>query len=145
MTQDPLIHSHVLIAYDDSSADRYALAHVAERVRPGDVVTIVNVMPEPGVGARLEPATAGRNRQWRVLDEARRFLAARGIETHTQAPVGDVVAEVLAAAELAQADLIVIGQHRGHVPHPLGATSARISRAAPCDVLIVHEPAAVVR
>ena len=145
MTQDPHSRRNVIIAYDDSSADRLALAHVAERVRPGDVVTIVNVMPEPGVGSRLEPPTAARNRQWRLLDEARRFLAARGIEAHTQAPVGDVVAEVLAAAELAEADLIVVGRHRGHVPHPLGSISARISRAAPCDVLIVHEPAAVVR
>ena len=70
MTHDTHTGQQVLIAYDSSSACLHALAHVAERVQPGDIVTIVNVMPEPAVGARLEPPAAARNRQWRVLDEA---------------------------------------------------------------------------
>ena len=55
----------------------------------GDAVNVVNVMPEPGVGARIEPPTDERNRQWRWLDEAQRLLVDCGIQARTMALVGD--------------------------------------------------------
>jgi hypothetical protein len=61
-------------------------------------VVVINVMHEPAVGARIEPPAAQRNAQWGVLDEARQYMAARGITVDTAAPVGDVAAEILATA-----------------------------------------------
>ena len=132
----------VLVAYDGSVPARRALVHAAELARPGDAVTIVNVMPEPGVGARIEPPVDERNRQWCLLDEAQRLLAGRGIRARTMAPVGDAATEILAAAEVVSADVIVVARHRGHVPHPLGSITSRLVRSASCDVLAVHQASA---
>jgi nucleotide-binding universal stress UspA family protein len=132
----------VLVAYDGSAPAQRALAHAADLARPGDVLSVVNVMAEPGVSARIEPPSEERNRQWQVLHEAQRFLAGRGIEARTVAPVGDAATEILAAADRVRADVIVVARHRGRVPHMLGAITRRLVRAANCDVLLVHEPRA---
>jgi nucleotide-binding universal stress UspA family protein len=71
-------------------------------------VSVVNVMPEPGVSSRIEPPSEERHRQQHLLDEARRFLAGSRIETRTVAPVGDTAREILAAAERIGADLIIV-------------------------------------
>ena len=60
----------MLVAYDGSAAAKRALAHAAEFALAGDVVTVVNVMPEPGVGAQIGPPVEERNRQWQLLDDA---------------------------------------------------------------------------
>jgi nucleotide-binding universal stress UspA family protein len=132
----------LLIAYDGSAPARRALAHGADLAGPGDVVTVINVMPEPGVGARIEPPSDERNRQWSLLGEARQFLAGRGIDAGTATPVGDVATEILAAAERIGADVIVVARQRGRAPHLLGSISGRIVRSACCDVLVVHEAGA---
>jgi hypothetical protein len=89
----------LLIAYDGSAPAQRALAHGAALARPDDAVSVINVMPEPGVGARIEPPAEARNRQWSLLGEAQRFLAGRGIDAATVSPVGDVATEILTAAE----------------------------------------------
>ena len=96
-------------------------------------------MPEPGVGARIEPPSEERNRQWSLLGEAQRFLAGRRIDAGIATPVGDVATEILAAAERIGADVIVVARHRRRAPHLLGSISGRIVRSACCDVLVVHE------
>ncbi len=128
-----------LVAYDGSAAAQRALVHAAELARPGDSVTVVNVMPEPAVGARIEPPIGGRSRQWHLLDEAQRFMAEREIEAHTLAPVGNVASEILAAAEQLEADVIVVARDRARgLPRAHGSISGHIVRAASCDVLVVH-------
>lgn len=128
----------MLVAYDGSAPAQRALAHAAEFAQPEDSVTVVNVMPEPGVGARIEPPSKERSRQWHLLDEAQRLMAERGINAQTRAPVGDAVTEILAVAEQVGADVIVVARHRGRVPQPRGSVSGRIIRGASCDVLVVH-------
>ena len=130
---------HLLIAYDGSAPARRALAHGADLAGPGDVVTVINVMPEPGVGARIEPPSHERNRQWSLLGEAQRFLAGRGIDAGVANPVGDAATEILAAAERIGADVIVVARQRRRAPHLLGSISGHIVRSASCDVLVVHE------
>lgn len=128
----------VLIAYDGSSPAQRALVHATELVRPDDEVTVINVMPEPGISSRLEPPK-GLEQQRSVLNEAERLLEVHGIEARTIASTGDVAAEVLAAAQRVAADVIVVARRHGHVPHVLGSISGRIVRGAGCDVLVVHE------
>jgi nucleotide-binding universal stress UspA family protein len=126
------------VAYDGSAPAHRALAHAGEFARAGDRVVVVNVMHEPAVGARIEPPAAQRNAQWRVLDEARRFMAAQGITVETAAPVGDVAAEILTIAAEREADVIVVARHHRKVPHVGGSISARIVHGARCDVLVVY-------
>jgi nucleotide-binding universal stress UspA family protein len=131
--------THVLVAYDGSPAARRALEHGADLVRPGDEVSVIHVMREPGISSRLEPPREPLTHQHQVLSEAASLLAGRGIETHTVASTGDVAVEVLAAAERLPADVIVVARRHGHhVPHVLGSISGRIVRGASCDVLVVH-------
>jgi nucleotide-binding universal stress UspA family protein len=87
-----------------------------------------------GIGRPAEE----RNRQWRLLDEARQSLARRGIEIDAAARVGDAAAEVLAVADDVGADVVVVGRRRGKAAHVHGSISGRIVRDARCDVLVVH-------
>jgi nucleotide-binding universal stress UspA family protein len=128
----------LLVAYDGSAAARRALAHAGELAGTAARVSVVNVMPEPGVGSRIGRPLAERNRQWRVLDEARRYMAARGIDADAVARVGDAAAEVVAVADEVGADVIVVAPHRGRTPHLHGSITGRIVRAASCDVLVVY-------
>lgn len=128
----------MLVGYDGSTPARRALEHTADFARPGDRVAVVSVMPEPGVGARITPPSEARNRQWQLLQEAREFLASRGVEAETVALVGDAATEILAAAERWAADVIVVARHRGRTAHLHGSISGRIVRGATCDVLVVH-------
>ena len=128
----------MLVAYDGSAAAQRALAHAGDFAGPADRVTVVNVMPEPSIGAGIGRPGAQRNRQWQLLDEARRLMARRGIETDSAARVGEPATEVLAAADEVGADVIVVGRRRGKTAHVLGSISGRIVRDASCDVLVVH-------
>jgi NADPH-dependent glutamate synthase beta subunit-like oxidoreductase len=68
----------------------------AELARRGDEVSVVNVMPEPGVSSRIGPFVEERRRQAALLDEAARFLSRRGIEARCVAAVGGAATETLA-------------------------------------------------
>jgi nucleotide-binding universal stress UspA family protein len=132
----------ILVAYDGSDEARRALAHISDFARGDDRVTIINVMPEPGVSAAIGPPAEERNHQWHVLEEARRIMAGRDIAAETLAPCGDAAAEILDAADELRADLIVVAPHPRRTPHPLGSVTGRVVRSATCDVLVVHVAAA---
>ncbi len=89
----------LLVPYDGSPSAHAALRRVAELARRGDEVSVVTVMPEPGVSSRLGPFVEERRRQAVLLEEARCFLSRRGIEVRRVAAMGGVVTETLAAAE----------------------------------------------
>lgn len=66
----------LVVAYDGSATARTALAHAADLSRPGDHVTVVNVIAYQAISARLEQASeAQRERQDEILGEAERYLA----------------------------------------------------------------------
>ena len=127
----------MLVAYDGSAAAKRALAHAATFALPDDAVTVVNVMPEPGISAQIGPPTEQRNRQWQLLDDARKGLATHGINATAADPVGDAATEIVATARQLDTDVIIIGRDRHKTPHVRGSTSARVVRAAHCDVLVV--------
>jgi nucleotide-binding universal stress UspA family protein len=131
--------THLLLAYDGARPARHALERAAELARPGDIVSIVNVMPDPGLSARVRVPAEERNRQWHLLDEAQQLLAGRGCESRRVAAVGDVAKEILGAADRADADLIVVARHRRPFLHVRGSITWRIVRDASCDVLVVHD------
>jgi nucleotide-binding universal stress UspA family protein len=129
---------NVLVAYDGSEAARRALAHAVDLARPDDRLAVVDVMPDPGVSAAIGPPSE-QLRQEQALDDARGFLAERGIDAELLARVGNAASEILAAAEQVDADIVVLGRRRGPGPHLLGSISSHVVRSARCDVLVVHE------
>ena len=129
----------VLVPYDGSAAARRALARAADLARPDDEVTILNVMPEPGISARLAPFTEERAHQARLLAEATRLLAGRGVEARPLAACGGAVGETLEVARRLPADVIVVGGGECRRMRSRRSTADRIARRAPCDVLLVHD------
>ena len=128
----------LLVPYDGSPSAHAALRRVAELARRGDEVSVVNVMPEPGVSSRIAPFVEERRRQSVLLEEAARVLSRRGIEARRVAAVGGVVTETLAAAERLGADVIVVGADGRGLGGGVGSPSDRIARRAGCDVLVVR-------
>jgi nucleotide-binding universal stress UspA family protein len=128
----------LLVPYDGSASTRVALERAAKLARRGDEVSVVNVMPEPGVSSRIGPFVEERRRQAALLEEAARFLSRRGIEAQRVAAVGGVATETLVVAERLGADLIVVAADQGRPFGGVGSPSDRIARRARCDVLVVH-------
>ena len=110
---------HRLVAYDGSAPARVALRRAVEQTAPGDAVSVVNVMPEPGVSARVGPPRE-RQRQGELLHEAAEYLAGHGIEAQLIPAVGNAASEILAAAEQSGADV-------ASSSHDIAAATARTS------------------
>jgi nucleotide-binding universal stress UspA family protein len=128
----------IVVAYDGSPHARTALLHAAAIVAPGSRITVVNVIPVHGVSARLETITdAQDDEQRRLLHEARALLNRKGVKADLVGVIGDPFAEILAAAEVANAGTIIIGQARRRLPLRL-SVGERLVRRATCDVLVVH-------
>jgi nucleotide-binding universal stress UspA family protein len=128
----------ILVAYDGSPEARTALLHAAAIVAPGSRITVVNVIPVHGVSARLETISDTQDdEQRRLLHEANALLDRKGVKADLISAIGDPFAEILAAAEAAEAGTIIIGQARRRLPLRL-SIGERLVRRATCDVLVVH-------
>ncbi len=66
------------------------------------------------------------------------MLAGYGLEAETIAAVGEPCAEILDAAEVMAAEIIVIGRRQRRRPSLRGSLTAKLVRSAERDVLIVH-------
>jgi nucleotide-binding universal stress UspA family protein len=114
----------------DQQAD-VALVHVVPRF---------DVMPTIAFGmpAALPHPVAAKERL--VLEEASAVAAARGVVARTKLLEGDVVDEIVAYADVVDADLIVLGS-RGHgtlASAALGSVSQGVLHEARRPVLVVR-------
>ena len=130
----------VIVAYDGSEPARHAAEHAAGLVGKGGTVTVINVVNAQSVSSRLETVSEKqRTTQDRLLREAARLLARRGVNANLVAAAGDPATEILAAAATIAADVIVVGRRQGLAPNLVhrSLSSTLVRRAAP-DVLVVH-------
>jgi len=103
---------------------RITLLTVLEAV-PGFVAEFVDLKPENHLTARIS----------RRLEDAAGGDADIAVEVRT----GKAGLQIAQYARDAGADLIVVGSHSpGAQDYLLGSTAARVSRRAPCSVLIVR-------
>ena len=131
----------IVVGYDGSDAAKRALERVVA-VAPdkSEVVVVAVAEPYPRSGitipANLDPEENMRRRE--DLDEARSFLAKRGIQAETLQERGDP-GEVLVEASK-DADLVIVGS-RGLdrlEQIVLGSVSSKVVHEAACDVLVVR-------
>jgi nucleotide-binding universal stress UspA family protein len=135
--------TRILIAYDGSDESRRALRY-AERLVADDVVSVISVAPaliEAPRTAEYTDPTSDPSAHRRQLEEARAILAeASGVEPETIEAVGNPAAEIIAAAEARDVELIVVGRRGQHrvARFLMGSVADRVVRHASCDVLVVR-------
>jgi len=140
------VFTHLLVGYDGSPGSRAALATALRLAcdRGGQVtaLTVQHHLPRYG-------ATIGEVDEERLVEaEQARQLASdiqaeaegQGVAVTTRVVAGHAAQELVRAAKEVGADLIVLG-HSGHSAiwgTFLGTVTERVSRHAPCSVLIVR-------
>jgi universal stress protein F len=135
--------TRILIAYDGSDESRRALRY-ASRLVAGDVVSVISVAPAlieaPRTADFTDPTSEPAVHRTQ-LEEARAIVAeTSGVEPETIEAVGNPAAEIIAAAEARDVELIVIGRHGQHTVARflMGSVADRVVRHATCDVLVVR-------
>lgn len=124
----------IVVAYDDPESRTLArAADLAEGLRASLIVT--NVASDHD----HEDEDAVHYGQER-LDQARTFLAERGLEVELVQSVGQPAEAIVALAEERKADLIVVGMRKKGFFERLveGSVAQDVMRRATCDVLAVH-------
>ena len=129
------------------TADR-AVGRAVELARiTGAALHVVSAYePAPAhVGGSRPPAEAA---EWAisphfkvdaVLDRATDIAQGGGVEIKVHGPKGDAASAILAVAEEADADLIVLGSKGMQgARRVLGSVPNKVSHKARCDLLIVH-------
>jgi len=142
------VFTHPLVGYDGSPGSREALIAAlrlaAESGGQVIAVTVQHHLPRYGatVGEvdeeRLVEAADAR----RLVNEIQAEADEQGVTVTTTVVTGHPAHELIRAAEDTGADLIVLG-HSGHSAIwgiLLGTVTERVSRHAPCSVLIVRQP-----
>jgi nucleotide-binding universal stress UspA family protein len=133
----------IVVGYDGSEPAKRALQRAAALAGPDDDVVVVAVAeiharPVLTEGAQLDPSEIPRRR--RELEEAKAFLAERGIAAEVVLGQGDPGTVIVDVAGARNADLIIVG-HRGLNPIErllLGSVSSKVVHRADRDVLVVH-------
>jgi nucleotide-binding universal stress UspA family protein len=130
----------VLVAYDGSDVAARALEHAADLVGAGGAVSVINVVEAQSVSSRLVTVSdAQRTDQDELLGEAERLLARRRVSATLIRAAGDRSEEILSAARVIGADVIVVGRNRQTAPHLVHRSlSSTLARRASADVLVVH-------
>jgi nucleotide-binding universal stress UspA family protein len=140
------VFDHIVLAYDDSPGARRAL-EVAVRLAAEQRADLTAVAVEahlPHYGATIGEVEEERLTEeqacQRWLTAARAYADEHGLPLKTEIRAGHAAQELVRAAGAHHADLLVIG-HSGHSAvwgRFMGTTAEKVSRHAPCSVLIVR-------
>jgi nucleotide-binding universal stress UspA family protein len=132
----------IVVGYDGSEASKRALERAAELLDNGGPVTVVTAVQlgTPTVHGATAIPPEEREEQHERLEEARRLLGKRGIETRAVDGTGDPANVIVEEAKELGADLVVVGTHGKNVAQRLvlGSVSTKVVHDAPCDVLVVR-------
>lgn len=135
----------VLVAYDDSDGARTALEFALDLARGGapvEVVVVAVAAPLARFGGTIDEVEEEQEFEHRRcaawLEKARSRATARGTPVHVMQRSGHPAQELVRAAEELGSDLMVLGHsgHSGAWGRFLGSTTEKVSRHAPCSVLI---------
>ena len=138
------MYRRILVAVENSPADKTILAHVAELAKlTGASLLLVHVAD--GWAARnFDQLKLRESEEMRAdrayLENLRSDLTAQGLSVDTQLALGDPAEELIRAADKQQVDLIAMSTH-GHrflsdVIH--GATADRVRHLVKIPVLLLR-------
>lgn len=140
--------STVVVGVDGSEGSKRAAEHGAAIASHwGAHLKLVTVVRTPegwwGIGgAPPSPeslSTALVEGQQRILRDFEEYLDLDGVDYETVEELGDPVGRLLAVAETAAADMLVIGRRGAGLAERviLGSTADRLTHLASCPVLVV--------
>ncbi len=138
--------ARIVLAYDGSAGAQRALnAAAGLAAEMGSEVVVVSVEDHlPHYGATVGEVDEERAFEQRIaqrcLTEASARLDEAGVKTRTEIRAGHAAQEIVRAATDHAATLIVVGAsgHSGVWGRFLGSTTEKVSRHAPCAVLIAR-------
>jgi nucleotide-binding universal stress UspA family protein len=142
-TGRPNLFRHILCPIDFSSSSAHALELATKLVASDGAITLLHVLELPvrysgtitdeELAKTLAPESTGM-----LLDWANKL---RGVTVHTQSRIGYPGAQILAELEHdASCDLVVMGSHgrTGVERAVLGSVAEKVTRHAPCQVLVAR-------
>jgi nucleotide-binding universal stress UspA family protein len=124
----------IVVAYDDpESRTLTRAADLAQSLNAALIVTNV-------VSADREAPEGVAEYSHERLDQARAYLAERGLEAELVPASGEPADAIVALAKERNADLIVVGMRKKGFFERLveGSVAQNVMRRATCDVLAVH-------
>ena len=133
----------IVVGYDESEPAKNALTRAADLALAFDSTVVVTSVAPVLAGSRemggvdpVDPPAAHADE----LDNAKKYLAGRGLEGRFELAVGDPATAIVDLADRWEADLIVVGTRQPSlVSNVLGlSVSGAVKRKAHCDVLIVQ-------
>lgn len=140
------MYQHILVAYDGSDGAKRALL-AAMRLAAGwkreiRVLWIEERLPHyAATVGEMDEEKALQDRYFATLEaDALALGRQHEVQVYTAVRVGQAARTITAFAEEQGADLLVIGRtgHSGVWGRFMGSSADKISRHAPCSVLIVH-------
>ena len=141
------MYRRILVAVENSEADKTILAHVAELARlTGASLLLVHVAD--GWAARnFDQLKLRESEEMKIdrdyLDRLHRELEARGLSVDTRLAMGDPATELVKVSEEHGVDLIAMSTH-GHrfiADMIKGATADRVRHLAKVPVLMIRHEA----
>ena len=138
------MYKKILVAIENSAADRTILAHVADLARlTGAELLLVHVAD--GWAARhfddLKLRESEEMKSDRTyLEQVRDGLAAKGLTVHTELAMGDPASELIRVAEQQGVDLIAMSTHGHRFLSDLvhGTTADRVRHLVKVPVLLLR-------
>jgi len=138
------MYQRILVALENSTADRTILAHVAELAKlTGAELLLVHVAD--GWAARnfdqLKLRESEEMKSDRAyLEQVRGDLVARGLTVNTKLAMGDPATELIKAAEEQRVDLIAMSTHGHRFLSDLlhGATADKVRHLVKVPVLLLR-------
>jgi nucleotide-binding universal stress UspA family protein len=115
----------IIVGYDGSEAATRALDAAADLVGYGSTLAVVSVR-RAGAPERV------------TVELAREHLLRRNVTARYLEPSGEAAAEIVKAAKVVGADLVVVGRRGALRRAMLGSVSDAVIRRAHCDVLVVR-------
>jgi nucleotide-binding universal stress UspA family protein len=138
------MYKHILVAVENSPADRTILAHVSELAELMRAKLLLVHVADGWAARNFDRLQLRESEEMQAdrayLDTLRDSLAERGFTVQTKLAMGDPATELIRAAEEQQVDLVAMSTH-GHrfiadVLH--GATADRVRHLVKVPVLLLR-------
>jgi nucleotide-binding universal stress UspA family protein len=138
------MYQRILVAIENSAADRTILDHVAGLARLTGARLVLVHVADGWVARNFEQLKLRESEEMRsdraYLDQLKRELTARGFSVETHLAMGDPATELIKAVEDQNVDLIAMSTHGHRFLSDLlhGATADRVRHLVKIPVLLLR-------